>query len=274
MDESLRARGARTFGRVAGVYERTRPGYPDDAVRWMADRADRAAGSPGTVLELGAGTGKLTAALLEQGRQVVATDPSRPMLTRLRKRLKGVRVVQAVAERIPVASSSVDVVACAQAFHWFDADQALPEIARVLRPGGTLTLVWNLRDETVPWVRRLGRLIGSEQPEDPTELLEDSGLFDGVEHETFRHWQDVQRDSLVGLVESRSAVADLPDDERAAVLAKAGELYDEYGRGHDGMLLPYHCETFRCRVSGPVDHRRDHDRGDPPVDDGLLIDFS
>ena len=271
MDESLRARRARTFGRVAGVYERTRPGYPDEAVRWMAGHAT---GGPGTVLELGAGTGKLTSALLGQGHQVVATDPSRPMLTRLRKQLKGVRVVQAVAEHVPVASSSVDVVVCAQAFHWFDADRALPEIARVLRPGGTLALVWNLRDETVPWVRKLGRLIGSEQPEDPTELLEDSGLFDGIEHETFRHWQEVHRDSLVGLVESRSAVADLPDDEREAVLTKVGELYDDYGRGHDGMLLPYHCETFRCRVSGLANYRRDQDAGEPPVDDGLLIDFS
>jgi SAM-dependent methyltransferase len=179
--------------------------------------------------------------------------------------------VQAVAERIPLASSSVDTVVAGQAFHWFETDLALAEIARVLRPGGTLALVWNLRDETVPWVRRLGRLIGSEPPEDPTEVLEESGLYDGIEHHTFRHWQEVQRDSLIGLVRSRAAVADLPDDERAALLDRVGELYDDYGRGHDGMLLPYHCEAFRCRVSGLANFRREQD---PPADDGLLIDFS
>jgi len=265
MDDSLRMRRAKTFGGLAEVYERTRPGYPDEAVRWMAGSA------PGKVLELGAGTGKLTASLLAHGHTVVATDPEPRMLRTLRKRLKGTPVAQAKAERIPLRSSSVDVVVAAQCFHWFTPEYALPEIARVLRPGGTLAMVWNLRDETVPWVRRLGRLIGSEQPEEPTELLEESGLYDGIEHHTFRHWQEVHRDSLVGLVESRSKVADMPEDDRTALLAKVGELYDDYGRGHDGMLLPYHCETFRCRVSGVAKFRRDQD---PPVDDGLLIDFS
>jgi SAM-dependent methyltransferase len=265
MDDSLRSRRARAFGGVADVYERTRPGYPEEAVRWMTGP------EPGTVLELGAGTGKLTAELLRHGHRVVATDLSAAMLRPMRRRLTGTRFVQARAERLPFASASFDAVVAGQAFHWFDTDRALPDIARVLRPGGTLALVWNVHDETVPWVRRLVRMIGAEAPPDPTELLEDSGLFGGVEQHTFRHWHQVYRDSLVGLVESRSAVAEMPDDERAAVLARVGELYDDYGRGHDGMLLPYHCEAYRCRVSGAADHRRgQHD----PFDDGLLIDFS
>jgi SAM-dependent methyltransferase len=265
MDESLRTRRARAFGTVAEAYERTRPGYPEDAVRWMLGS------TPGTVLELGAGTGKLTSVLLEQAHRVVATDIAEAMLKPMRKRLKSARLVLAAAERIPVRSSSVDAVVAGQAFHWFDPEQALAEIARVLRPGGTLALVWNLRDETVPWVRRLGRLIGSDQPEDPTGLLEESGLFDGIETKTFRHWQEVFRDSLLGLVESRSQVAELPEDERAEVLEQVGELYDDYGRGHDGMLLPYQCEAYRCRVSGLANFRREQDA---PLDDGLLIDFS
>jgi SAM-dependent methyltransferase len=265
MDESLRTRRAKTFGGVAEVYERTRPGYPKEAVRWMLGS------TPGTVLELGAGTGKLTSLLLDQDHRVVATDPAEQMLRPMRKQLKAARLVQGSAEQIPVASSSVDAVVAGQAFHWFEADRALGEIARVLRPGGTLALVWNVRDETVPWVRRLGRLIGSEQPEDPTELLEESGLFDGVERRTFRHWQEVFRDSLLGLVESRSRVAELPEEERAKVLDQVGELYDDYGRGHDGMLLPYQCEAYRCRVSGLANFRREQDS---PLDDGLLIDFS
>ncbi len=264
MDDSLRRR-AKTFGGIADVYERTRPGYPEEAVRWMAGS------SPGRVLELGAGTGKLTGTLLTLGHSVLATDPDARMLKPLRKRLKGTPVAQAKAEQLPLASSSVDTVVAAHAFHWFEPEPALAEIARVLRPGGTLAVAWNLRDESVPWVRRLSRLIGSERHEDPTELLEDSGLFDGIEHHTFRHWQEVQRDSLLGLVESRSRVADMPEDERSALLTKVGELYDDYGRGHDGMLLPYRCEAFRCRVSGLANFRREQD---PPFDDGLLIDFS
>lgn len=265
MDESLRTRRASTFGGVAEVYERTRPGYPEEAVAWMTGP------TPGNVLELGAGTGQLTATMLSAGHRVVASDPSGQMLRRLRRSLKGTAAVRSRAEQIPLASSSVDTVVAGQAFHWFDTSRALPEIARVLRAGGTLALVWNLRDESVPWVRRLGRLIGSEQPDDPTELLEESGLFDGVEHKTFRHWQEVQRDGLVGLVESRSAVADMDERERADVLEQVGRLYDEYGRGHDGMLLPYHCQAYRCRVSGLANFRRDREG---PLGDDLLIDFS
>ena len=273
MDESPRTRRGRVFGGVAEIYERSRPGYPDEAVRWLVGRdAD-------TVLELGAGTGKLTSALVAGGHRVVATDPEARMLRPLRKRVKGAHVVQACAEQIPVRSASVDAVVVAHAFHWFDHDRALGEIARVLRPGGTLALMWNLRDETVPWVRRLGRIIGSERTPDPTDLLEESALFDGVEHRSFRHWQDVDRDGLVDLVHSRSGVADMPEQERAAVLDEVGELYDDYGRGHDGMLLPYHCRAYRCRVSPAVhsgrpgrDQRSRDQHG--PLDDGLLIDFS
>jgi SAM-dependent methyltransferase len=265
MDDSLRTRRARTFGGVADVYERTRPGYPDEAVLWMAGPDRR------TVLELGAGTGKLTAGLLGHGHRVVATDHSAAMLRGIRRRLEGARVVQASAERLPFAAASVDTVVAGQAFHWFDTDRALPEIARVLRPGGTLALAWNIHDETVPWVRRLRRVIGAQPPPDPTGLLEDSSLFGGVEQHTFRHWHQVYRDSLIGLVESHSSVAELSDGERADVLTRVGELYDEYGRGHDGMVLPYDCEAYRCRVSGAAAPRRAED---PPLDDGLLIDFS
>lgn len=265
MDDILRTRRAKTFGGVADVYERTRPGYPDEAVLWMTGS------SPTKVLDLGAGTGKLTERVLGLGHHAVALDPDANMLRPLRKQIRGARIVQACAERIPFASRTFDTIVVGQAFHWFDLEQALPEMARVLRPGGVLALVWNIRDESVPWVRRLGRLIGSEEMESPAEMLEESGLFDGVEHETFRHWQQIFRDSLMGLVESRSYVAELGEADRAKVLDKVGELYDDYGRGHDGMLLPYHCDAFRCRVNSLAGTRRDQE---PPFDDGLLIDFS
>jgi SAM-dependent methyltransferase len=272
MNESPRTSRARVFGRVADVYERTRPGYPDEAVRWLTGHAPPG----GTVLELGAGTGQLTATLVAHGHQVLASDPSAPMLARLRRAVPAAHVVQACAEHIPLAPASVDTVVAGQAFHWFDHERALTEIGRVLRPGGSLALAWNRRDETVPWVRRLGRLIGSGHLEDPTDLLEAHECFDGIERRTFRHWQEVDRDGLVGLVRARSTVADLPEHERDAVLAKVGALYDEYGRGPDGMSLPYDCLAYRCRLS-EVTGRPDAGRAagpEGPLDDGLLIDFS
>jgi ubiquinone/menaquinone biosynthesis C-methylase UbiE len=266
MDETPRAA---IFGEVAEVYERTRPGYPVDAVRWLTGD------TPTRVLELGAGTGKLTATLLAEHHRVTPTDPSWRMLQRLRKQFKGRGVIQSRAEQIPVHAGAVDVVIAGQAFHWFDHERALPEIARVLRPGGTLALVWNLRDESVPWVRRLGKLIGSERPgddpdKDAVEILERSGLFEAIETRTFRHWQEVGRDSLIGLVESRSYVAEMAERERAALLRQVGELYDEYGRGHDGMQLPYLTECYRAHVASTFGTGGTTGG----LDDGLLIDFS
>ncbi len=127
-------RQARSFGSVAERYDRGRPGYPAPAVRWLVGR------ETATVLELGAGTGKLTAELVAQGYDVHATEPDPEMLAVLRKRLPDVPTSEAGAEEIPLPDRSVDVVVVGQAFHWFDHDLALPEIARVLRPGGHLVV--------------------------------------------------------------------------------------------------------------------------------------
>ena len=137
----------------------------------------------------------------------------------------------------------------AQAFHWFDLDRALPEIARVLKPGGRVGLIWNYRDETIPWVRRLGKVIGTqEQDTDPSEAIRGSELFDEVEETRYTHWQQVDRKSIQDLVLSRSNVAVLDDEARAAKLAEVVALYDEYGRGMDGMQLPYVARCFRATV--------------------------
>ena len=264
MDESSRIERSRSFGGIADVYERARPGYPIDAVRWLAGE------SPARVLDLGSGTGKLTTDLVRLGHQVIAADPSAPMLRRLRDTVPKASPMQSNAESIGLATSSVDVVVAGQAFHWFDPGDALPEIARVLRPGGTLALVWNLRDESVPWVRRLSALIGAEDWTDLVDPVQESDLFGEVEHKRFRFWQPVDREGLLGLVRSRSYVATMGEAERGELLAKVGTLYDHYGRGADGMLLPYITECYRARISHAV-HLRDRFGG--PDDDGLLIDF-
>src|SRR5262245_50425100 len=157
---------AHSFGGVADAYERGRPSYPAEAVRWLLGERPR------TLLELGAGTGKLTSVLVELGHDVHATDPDEAMLALLEEKLPGVRTAVASAEEIPLPDASVDAVIAAQAFHWFDLDRALPEIARVLRPGARICLLWNQRNEKIPWVRRLGALIGTqEQLRDPAQAL-------------------------------------------------------------------------------------------------------
>jgi SAM-dependent methyltransferase len=275
---------ALSFATVAEAYDRARPSYPAEAAAWLVGNQHS------TVVELGAGTGKLTELLVAAGHDVIATDPLPEMLTQLRARVPGARTAVATAERIPVASFTADVVVCAQAFHWFDHDTALPEIARVLRPGGVLALVWNARDEGIPWVRKLGAIIGS--PENLTDLAGPAGEsehFGMMEHHEFRFWQALRRDDLFDLVRSRSYVALLDDGERDELLGRVGALYDDYGRGPDGMQLPYVTRCYRTvvhhQMQPPTPPMLDPDatqaigriphQSAPPDDPGtLLIDFN
>jgi len=239
---------ARSFGGVADSYDRGRPSYPADAVKWLVGE------EPCSVLELGAGTGKLTQMLVGLGHDVFATDPDDAMLDILSGKLPDVRATSGTAEQIPTGDSLYDVVVVGQAFHWFDHAKALAEIGRVLRTDGRLAVVQNERDERIPWVRKLGKLIGKqtglteEGGFDPTSILDDSGFFSAVEAQTFRHWQIVDRRSIQDLVQSRSNIATLrpeaQDQKRREVLA----FYDDYGRGMDGMQLPYNCRAWRTQV--------------------------
>jgi SAM-dependent methyltransferase len=293
MDDDVRRQG-RSFGPVAEAYDRGRPSFPPEAVRWLVGE------QPTTVLELGAGTGKLTAVLAELGHDVHATEPDPAMLGVLRRNLPDVPTSESGAEEIPLPDRSVDVVVAAHAFHWFDPDRALPEIARVLRPGGYLALTWNDRDARIPWVRKLWQVL-SDQPhlqqatESSVDAVVHSDLFGFVEEKQFPFWQDVNRESIVDLVASRSYIAALDEEAREAKLAQVLALYDDYGRGMDGMQLLYSCQCYRAQVvdrpdqppaggsddigdeagtdprdEGPGDGRRVSDGGDT---DMLLIDF-
>jgi SAM-dependent methyltransferase len=278
-DESAEMRGhALSFAGVAGAYDRARPSYPAEAAAWLVGN------QRSTVVELGAGTGKLTELLVAGGHDVIATDPLPEMLGHLSARVPGATVAVATAERIPVASRSVDGVVCAQSFHWFDHHVALPEIARVLRPGGVLALVWNARDEGIPWVRKLSAIIGSaDNMTDLAGPAVDSDHFGPVEHEAFRFWQSLRRDDLFDLVRSRSYVALLDDAARDELLGRVGALYDDYGRGPDGMQLPYITRCYRTVVhhQAPAPPPRTTEvagripsQAEPPEDSGtLLIDF-
>lgn len=150
---------ARSFGSVAADYDRHRPGYPAAAVEWAL------APAPGpVVLDLGAGTGKLTAlAAARPGATVVAVEPDPAMLGQLRSRFPEVDARLGTAEQIPLPDGEVDAVVVGQAWHWFDRDAAAAELARVLRPGGVVSVVWNLEDGSVPWVAGLNKAMGSNE---------------------------------------------------------------------------------------------------------------
>jgi SAM-dependent methyltransferase len=237
-----RVRGPYTaFAEVAGPYERGRPGYPDDAVRWLVGD------SPRDVVDLGAGTGKLTRSLVALGHRVTAVEPLDEMRAELEAVLPVVHALAGRAEAIPLPDASADVVVSAQAFHWFDHDDALPDIARVLRPDGHVALVWNSRDDRDPWMTRLSEIIGNEsiQQSDVVPVLDASGLFGPVQTAVFAFEQPLDREGLLDLVLSRSYLAKLPPPEREPVLEAVGSLYDETA-GADGVRLAYVTECFRA----------------------------
>jgi ubiquinone/menaquinone biosynthesis C-methylase UbiE len=268
---------ARSFGSVADAYDRGRPAYPAAAVTWLAG------GEAKVVLELGAGTGKLTRQLVDQGHAVFATEPDEAMLEVLHARVPEVSAKVATAEEIPANDRSVDVVVVAQAFHWFDHEAALPEIARVLKPGGHLALVWNSRDERIPWVRKMGDILGRQDLDTTSsEHLVHSDLFGFMEEISFKHWQDVNRESILDLARSRSSFAMMDDAEQEVHLEEVRAFYADYGRGMDGMRIPYVTRCYRAVVVDRDEQTTSED-GDPSQDgpvvsdgtdtDMLLIDF-
>jgi SAM-dependent methyltransferase len=243
MDETTWQTRRLSFGDVADVYDRSRPDYPAAAVGWLAGDIPR------RVLDLGAGTGKLTRMLVDAGHEVVAVEPSAGMRSALRAGVPGAEVLDGAAEDIPLRGGSVDVVVAAQAYHWFDRVRALPEIARVLRPGGVLGLIWNQRDDGEPWVAALWALLGehpSERHGEGAPAL--APPFGPVEAATFPHRQALDLGGLLDLVRSRSYVATLADAERTGLLERITELTrthpDLAGRRQFG--LPYVTEAYRA----------------------------
>lgn len=244
-----------SFGSVADVYERSRPGYPPEAVRWLlGETTDLDADvEPRTIVDLAAGTGALTKPLLAERHWVVSIDPSRQMLGKLTRRLRSALVVRGSAEAIPLVDGCADSIVVGQAFHWFDVDRALAEAARVLRPGGTLGLIWNRRDESVPWVRHLSKLLDSPHEWDERwsadlmETLEFDRRFSAAEHTRYRLWQRLNREGLVQLVSSRSYIASMAAEDRQRLLDQVRTLYDMTANQPEGLTLPYTTLCYRVR---------------------------
>jgi len=234
-----------SFGSVAADYAALRPGYPADAVPFLLGNAPR------RVLDLGAGTGLLTDVLLAAGHEVVAADLSAPMLDQLRARLPRVSAAVGGAEAIPLPDADVDAVVAGQAAHWFDVAPTAAELRRVLRPGGVVGLVWNTRDERVPWVHALGELLADEARDhqaDQTvvarfaaELPAEVEVFDSAV---------VQRgtpEQVVGGIGTRSYVATMDPARRQEFLGRVRHLLaghpDTAGRAV--LELPYATRAYR-----------------------------
>ena len=229
MDQDDRRRHASSFGLAATAYAEHRPDYADAAVRWALERA------PGRrVLDLGAGTGKLTAALLAAGADVAAVEPDPAMLAELHRAHPQVPAVAGSAEAIPLPDASADAVLAGNAMHWFDMAAAGPEIARVLAPGGVLAGLWNVVDDGVDWVEGLARVSGSaaigprDTPASWRTVTADAHLprtggaacFGSAEQAEFPNGQLRTADSLVATLATRAGMLVMPEDERAAALAR------------------------------------------------------
>lgn len=239
---------ARGFQAGAAAYELARPGYPDDAVRVLADQVGI---GPGTrVCDLAAGTGKLTRRLVELGASVVAVEPVAGMREQLQVAVPGVEVADGTAEAVPLPDASVDVVTVAQAFHWFDAPAALVEIARVLAPDGRLAILWNERDESTAWVAEMSRLIrwhertvSRYQHVDWAEIVAEADRFTSLQERAIRWEQPLTRVVLADRVRSISYIAVMPPTERERLAAEVTALV---ARRAEPFGLPYVCRVQWC----------------------------
>lgn len=243
--------GRRGFETGADTYERARPAYPVAALDHLTDTAGIRGGV--RVLDLAAGTGKLTRQLCARGAACVAVEPSPAMRREFRRVLPGVAIAAGTAEAIPLTGESVQAAVVAQAFHWFDPARSLDEIARVLRPGGWLALIWNERDESDPMVAELVRISKWEanQPypmgQDFGELVDRSGRFGPVERTKFSFVQSVDRRRFVEQVASRSYVQVLPEAARHDLLARVAELGSSL---EEPISVPHVTDLFCARLRG------------------------
>ena len=240
---------ARAFGGAAELYDRVRPGYPPDAIAWFTRVLGLGQGR--TAIDLAAGTGKLTVALVTTGARVVAVEPSNGMLAVLRKVAPEAEALEGTAEHIPLAGASADAVLVAQAFHWFDHDVALPEIHRVLRPGGGLGLAWNRRVLEHPAHAALERAIspwGTDTPRHRdrpwAEAVERTPLFEPLAAEELPNDQELPPGGLVERASSISYMAALPEETRRDALA---ELERFEAAAPKPIVLPHVCELFAFR---------------------------
>jgi SAM-dependent methyltransferase len=177
---------ARGFDSDEVAYDRAGPSYPTDAIDWLIEKLSIKPGRQ--IVDLAAGTGELTALLADVGSDIVAVEPVASMRDRLRARLPGIPILAGVAEELPFADKSVDAIVVARAFRWFDARRAMDEIARVVRQGGCLGLIWNARDRSPEWVDQVWSVM--DRPESPSARRDPGRNWSPWTEATFNHVHD------------------------------------------------------------------------------------
>jgi SAM-dependent methyltransferase len=236
----------RGFQAGAAAYERGRPGYPREAIEWLVSQLSLAPGR--TVLDIGAGTGKLTRELAASGARVVAIEPVPAMREQLERAVAAARALDGTAEALPVGDGSVEAITVAQAFHWFDVPRALAEFHRVLRPAGRFVLIWNRRNLDQPLHREISAIIEPYHGDTPRHQrgawrppLESSTLFTPVAELEVPYEQELNVDAVVDRVASISFIGALPESDRTDVLGRVRELASEQAAP---LRLGYTTEAF------------------------------
>jgi ubiquinone/menaquinone biosynthesis C-methylase UbiE len=243
------------FQQAAEAYRRGRPDYPDDALAFLGEVLDVRSGR--RVLDLAAGTGKLTRLLVPTGAAVVAVEPVEAMRSALAADLPEVEALEGRAEDLPLDDASFDAAVVAQAFHWFDGPAALRELHRVLRPGSALALVWNVRDdERSAFWSRLTEMLAPYRGDTPSHegrawraAFDATELFTPLETRSFPYRHETTREAAVDRVLSISFVAMLPEGEREWMRAQVFRMLDEdpeIGPAADRFTLPYRTDVHWC----------------------------
>ena len=254
MRGAIHESAARGFAAAPADYERGRPMYPFEAVRRLVRELHIKPHS--TVLDLAAGTGKLTRLLAQLSSDVVAVEPVDAMRERLVETLPAVTALAGTAEAIPLGDESVDAVTVGQAFHWFDGDAALAEIHRVLRPGCRLGLIWNVKDETVDWVRHLAEIIEAYRGSAPKvasgrwkDAFERTELFGPLERARFSFVHETDMGTVIARVTSISFIAAMAPRVRERVVEQVRELLRTHPdtRGRSVYPLRYRTGVYWCQ---------------------------
>lgn len=234
------------YSRASSIYVSGRPGYPTEVNSWLRNTLGICAGK--LVVDLGAGTGKFTTHLIQTGADVTAVEPVRPMLDELRRAFPSANAKEGSANRIPLNDETVDVVICAQAFHWFATSETLNEIKRVLKPKGILGLVWNVRDETSDWVAALSQIMRPYEEGTPRfykgqwrSVFPAEG-FTALKEVQFKHSHRGDFETVVvDRIMSVSFIASLPPSSREKVKGEIRRLlhsHPDLGNGAD-VKFPY-----------------------------------
>ena len=256
-DSAVHFAARQGFSSAADAYSHGRPGYPQELIPWLRQTLGLGPGS--SAVDLGAGTGKFTPLLLATGASVVAVEPVDAMRAQLLGNIPTVTALAASAQSLPLATASVDAVVCAQAFHWFASEAALREIGRVLRPGGALGLVWNVRDESVDWVAAITRIVRPYEGDTPRfhtgqwRRLFPSELFSSLDETVLSYYhRGSARQVIVERVLSVSFIAALPEVDRKHVEQRLEALIASHAelKGPEMIEFPYRTHAY-CSTRAP-----------------------